>query len=96
MFVTPASLAPVKRSQATPSSPVRVRGRAEAFLRRLENADLTQERVRYLRALEVLATADTSKARGLVERLAGGAPEVWETEAAQQALRTTAAKVAPK
>jgi hypothetical protein len=35
----------------------------------------------------VLAAADTPAARKLIEALAGGAADVWETDAARQAAR---------
>lgn len=61
-----------------------VRGRAEAFLRTVAGEDFSPDRVRFLRALEVLAAVGTPAARKVVEGLAGGAAEVWETEAARQ------------
>jgi len=83
----PGAIAGV-RERAARSSSAEVRGRAEAFLKPLAKSELSPERVRYLRALEVLAAADTPAARRLVERLADGAGDVWETDAARQALRT--------
>src|SRR5205814_354587 len=64
-----------------------VRGRATEFLTRVESDTMTPERIRFLRGLEVLACAATPAARQLLEKLAAGAPGVWETEAARQALR---------
>jgi hypothetical protein len=82
----PGAIAGV-RERAARSSSAEVRGRADAFLKPLAKAELSPERVRYFRALEVLAAADTPGARRLVERLADGANDVWETDAARQALR---------
>jgi hypothetical protein len=64
-----------------------VRNRANAFLGRFFGEAPTPDRVRMLRALEVLAAADTPAARKLIESLAGGAADVWETDAARQAAR---------
>jgi WD40 repeat protein len=75
------------RERAARATSAEVKGRADAFLRKFDTDDLGPDRVRYLRALDVLTTADTPAAWKLVEALAGGAPDVWETEAARQALR---------
>jgi hypothetical protein len=91
----PAAIAGVRKRLAKTTS-AEVRGRAEAFLRPFEKAELSEERLRYLRALEVLAATDTPASRRLIERLAGGAPDVWETDAAKQALRAMPAAPAPK
>lgn len=82
----PGAVAGVRERLAKTSS-AEVRGRAEAFLKKYTAEDLTPDRVRYLRALEVLSAANTPAARRLVESLAGGAADVWATEAARQALR---------
>jgi hypothetical protein len=84
------------RERAAKAPSAEVRGRAETFLGKFAADDLTPDRVRYLRALEVLAAADTPAARKLVEGLAGGAAEVWETEAARQAVRALPARPVPK
>ncbi|HKB04152.1 MAG TPA: hypothetical protein VKD90_18155 [Gemmataceae bacterium] len=84
------------RERVAKAQSAEVRGRAEAFLKKFAAEDLTPDRVRYLRALDVLAAADTPAARQLVERLAGGAAEVWETEAARQALRSLPARPTAK
>ena len=74
------------RERAARATSAEVRGRAEAFLKRFAAADLSPDRVRYLRALEVLTAAGTPAARRSMEKLAAGAGDVWDTEAARQAL----------
>ncbi|HEX3152753.1 MAG TPA: WD40 repeat domain-containing protein [Gemmataceae bacterium] len=81
----PGAVAGVQERKAKSSSE-EVRGRADAFLKQFEIADVTPERLRFLRALEVLAAVDAPSARTLIEGLAAGAANVWETEAAKQML----------
>jgi hypothetical protein len=73
--------------RAAKSASEEVRKRADAFLGTFAGEDPTPDRVRLVRALEVLAAADTPAARKLIEALAGGAADVWETGAARQAAR---------
>jgi hypothetical protein len=84
------------RERMSKSTSEEVRKRADAFLGRLVAEDLSPERVRYLRALEVLSAADTIAALRLIENLASGAAEVWETETARQALRSLPPRTAQK
>jgi WD40 repeat protein len=81
----PGAIAGVHERKAKSSSE-EVRGRVDAFLRRFESEDMTPERLRYLRALEVLAAVNAPSARAVIEGLAAGAASVWETEAAKQML----------
>jgi hypothetical protein len=80
------AIAGVRERIAKGTSP-EVAQRASVFLRRFENEAATPERIRVLRALEVLAIMNSSAARKLVEHLAAGAPEVWKTDVAKQTLR---------
>jgi len=73
-----------------------VKKRANQFLRRFENEEFTVDRVRFARAVEILATMNTSAARRLLERLAGGAENVYETELALRALRVDSGGPAPR
>ena len=75
------------RERMAKSNSEEVRGRAAAFLKTFAGDDVTTDRVRYLRSLEVLAAIDSPAARKLVDSLAGGAADVWETEAARQAAQ---------
>jgi hypothetical protein len=64
-----------------------VNRRATEFLGRFDGDALTPDRLRILRALDVLASTNNPHARQLVEQLAGGASSAWETEVARQALK---------
>jgi hypothetical protein len=63
-----------------------IRQRAAIFLRMFESLEITQEQIRTVRALDVLVEMNTLEARRLVENLARGAPDTWQTEAAREAL----------
>jgi WD40 repeat protein len=63
-----------------------VRQRAEALLDRLRMAVTSPEQLRQLRAVEVLEQTSTPEARGLLEKLAEGAPEARLTRDAQESL----------
>jgi hypothetical protein len=54
---------------------------------------MNPDRVRALRAFDVLAAVNTAGARTLVEKLAAGASDVWETEAARRTLAGMTAAV---
>lgn len=66
--------------------PLEVRRRVEALLALLEHAN-PRERLRTLRALELLERIGDAEARRLLRTLADGAPVVWLTVQAQAALR---------
>jgi WD40 repeat protein len=74
------------REREAKSESLEVKQRAQKFLRRFDPEEATPDNIRVLRALDVLAAANTIAARKLVERLAGGASDVWETEAARRTL----------
>jgi hypothetical protein len=74
------------RERAGKSQSAEVKQRANRFLRRFDNTDIGPDRIRIARALEVLAMVNTPGARKLVETLAAGALEVWETEIARRTL----------
>ena len=65
-----------------------VRRRLEALLRQQADRvwDFTGERLRTLRALEVLELAGTPEARQLLMKLAGGLPDAWQTREAKAAM----------
>ncbi len=61
-----------------------LRRRAGELLNKLTGSELTAERLRLLRALEVLERLDTPESRRLVEALSRGAPGAWLTREAQR------------
>jgi hypothetical protein len=63
-----------------------VQQRIEGLLNQLARPDFSGERLRVLRAVEVLEAAGTPAARQVLETLAGGAPETLTTTAARAAL----------
>jgi hypothetical protein len=65
---------------------VETRRRAEQILERLAKAPLPAETLRGLRAIEALERIGTDKAREMLRRLAGGAPEARLTREAKAAL----------
>ena len=73
------------REAVTKAPSVEFRRRVEQLLDRLDNP--TPDRLRSLRALEALERAG---ARGVLETLAGGAPQAWVTREARAALRRSA------
>ena len=81
----PGAIGGVRQRLAT-AAPLEVQQRAEKFLLRFDVQEMTPDRIRFIRALEVLAAAKTKEARKLVENLAGGAPGAWETDVALRAL----------
>lgn len=62
------------------------RNRIEHLLAKLEKP-LPRERIRILRAIEMLECVASPEARAVLEKLAAGAPGVTETEAARRALQ---------
>jgi RNA polymerase sigma factor (sigma-70 family) len=72
------------------SPPVEVRRRVEYLLERLRTASESNERLRQVRALEVVEMMATPEARGLLEELAKGPAEAWLTGEAKTALRRSA------
>jgi HEAT repeat protein len=80
----------LRRTLAGNPSP-EVRRRAEAVLRMAEAPGLSSVRLRALRAVLLLEHLGTPEARGLLEKLAGGAPEAWLTREAKASLQRLAA-----
>ena len=78
------------RARAAKAS-IETRRRAEKFLSRYESEDGTADRIRLARALDILAEVNTPAARKLIEELAGGATDVWATEASRRMLSWMAA-----
>lgn len=70
------------------------RRRLEGLLSRLDQPNLTDDRVRLTRALEVLERVGTPDARRLVEKLADGDPEVALTREATAVLKRLSARAA--
>jgi hypothetical protein len=71
-----------------------VRRRLEAFLSQPASLVLAPERLRRLRAIQVLEQAATSEARRLVADLANGSASALETQAAKAALERLAKRPA--
>jgi hypothetical protein len=63
-----------------------MRQRAEELLGKLDQPTASPERLRVLRAIEVLEHVGTAEARRILERVAGGMPEARVTEEAKQSL----------
>jgi RNA polymerase sigma factor (sigma-70 family) len=63
-----------------------LRRRLERLLEKQDEANLTPERLRARRGLDVLERIGTAEARQVVERLAGGTPEAWLTREAKATL----------
>jgi WD40 repeat protein len=80
------------RARSGKTTSAEVKRRAEDFLEQFDKHDTTSDRVRFLRALEALALIDSPDARRLVEGLAAGAAQTWETDTAQAALRSMKAR----
>jgi WD40 repeat protein len=74
-----------KRLEAGPS--LEFRRRADTLMRFLDKVAVTAERLRLLRALEVLEMSGHTEARKLLTALAGGAPDAWLTREAQACLQ---------
>jgi WD40 repeat protein len=66
--------------------PLEVRRRVERLLERLDRRKLHPERLRALRALEVLEYAGTAEVRKVLHRLSSGAAEGWLTQQAKASL----------
>jgi hypothetical protein len=73
-----------------------LRRRLEQLLDRLEGPITSPEQLRVLRAIEVLEHIGSAEARGVLENLAGGAPEARVTQEAKASLgRLTKRNVKP-
>lgn len=72
--------------------PLEVRRRVEQLLKRLDNPFLSPQRLRMIRALEVLENAGTPEARRLLERFARGAPESRLAREARASLERLAGR----
>jgi hypothetical protein len=72
-----------------------VRRRAEFLLERMRNAGESGERLRQVRALEVVEAMATPEARRLLEELAEGPAELWLTREAKAALARLDRRKAP-
>jgi RNA polymerase sigma factor (sigma-70 family) len=83
----------VLRRAVTTSTSVEVRERAKRLLLKLEPS---AERLRALRALQVLERAGTREAQDLLKRLAGGASQARLTQEANDALQRLAGRSRPQ
>src|SRR5262249_40919070 len=75
----------LRQALARPGVSLDLHRRLEAILTSI--AEIAGERLRTLRAIEVLERLDTPEARELLKTLADGAPEARLTEAAKAALK---------
>jgi hypothetical protein len=82
------SAAPALRQALTAAPSMEVRERIEALLRRLDA--LPADRLRTLRAVEVLEYSATPEARALLERLSGGLAEARLTREAKASVERLA------
>ncbi|HEY8506262.1 MAG TPA: sigma factor-like helix-turn-helix DNA-binding protein, partial [Gemmataceae bacterium] len=78
--------APAVRRRLEKVESEEARRRAEQFLQKYEKTELTPERLRQTRALEVLEQVGGDEARALLEELAKGSAGAWLTEEAKAAL----------
>jgi WD40 repeat protein len=83
----PRAVAGVRERLAKATS-AEVKRRAEDFLEQFSKDEPTPDRVRFLRSLEVLALTNSPAARRLLETLANGAAETWQTDTARETLRS--------
>lgn len=70
--------------------PLETRRRIESLLETIASRPLSPDALRTIRAVQVLETIGTSQARRILEELAGGAPEAWQTQEAMAALQRLA------
>jgi hypothetical protein len=87
-------VAPVLRKTLDGSPPLEMRRRAERLLQQLQEAVPSPERLRALRALEVLEEVGTPAARRVLEELAGGAADAELTVGARRTLERLGRRVA--
>jgi hypothetical protein len=82
------AIAGVRQRMASAKS-IELRRRAAQFLERHEGANVrSADYIRVARAFDVLATMNTPAAHKLVQTVADGADEVWQTTIARHTLRT--------
>jgi hypothetical protein len=77
-----AAAAALRRAVEEPAS-IEVRKRAQQILEKIADVGKSPERVRRLRAVEVLERAGTPEARALLQTLAGGTPAARLTREAK-------------
>jgi WD40 repeat protein len=78
---------PALRKALTAKQSLEVRLRIEGVLAKLEGILRTPDRLREVRALEVLEHAGVSEAREVLKKLSQGAPAAWTTQEAIAALK---------
>src|SRR5207249_4170107 len=81
------SAGPALRQALAGRPSVEVRRRLEGLLDKVQKAVLPSHQLRGVRAIEVLESIGTPEARQVLERVAGGAPNVLLTQEAAAALR---------
>jgi HEAT repeat protein len=79
-------VAPALRKALAGAKDPDLRLRLNVVLRKLEPDELPPERLRALRAIEVLEYAGTAEARKQLKELAGGVEGAWLTQQARAAL----------
>lgn len=80
------SAGPALREVLESKPSLEVRRRVERLLARLDERELSAERLQALRAVEVLERAGTAEARQVLAALAAGAPGAWLTRQAKASL----------
>jgi HEAT repeat protein len=78
--------APALREALAAAKDPDLRLRLNVVLRKLEPEELPPERLRAVRAVQVLEYAGTAEARRLLKELAGGVEGAWLTRQAKEAL----------
>ncbi len=79
--------APALRQAVQENPSLEMRERIEAILAALDERPLSPERLRTIRALQVLETIGTPQAQRILEGLAHGAAEAWLTHEAKASLQ---------
>jgi hypothetical protein len=83
----PETLGRVLQARLKENVSLELRRRTDRLWQALEGRELSAERLRAVRGLEVLEQIATPEARAALKALAGGAPEAWLTREAQAALQ---------
>jgi hypothetical protein len=80
------TIAPLLKEALQKNPSPEVRRRLEQLLENLSDLPGSGEPLRFWRALAVLEHAGTPEAKALLQTLAGGAPQAWQTQEARAVL----------